>query len=387
MAKDILVGIPALNEEATIIHVLNTIATGLSDNFPEYNSLIFVADGGSTDRTVRLAESFRTRHNIKKIVERSKGIGKGEAIYRIMKMAKATKANMIAIIDSDLLSIEPSWLDVLLRPLAFGLADFTTPRYIRDKHDGGITKLLSYPMITTLFGKEIRQPIGGEVGISLGIAKKCLENPHFPKDFGIDTFITSVALANDYRVDMVPLGPKFHESTQKYKEPGKHLSPMFEQVCKTLFDMMKFYEDKWRPRVLMTRHLRPRRINRYRGPLPTPTIVEPGPFFDAAATRIEEYEGVMREVFGRNGAETIKGMVGNKTMPSEFWIEGIFKCAAHYKKTESLDTVRLLAGLWLARYASFIIKTKDMNLYETELVVYEQLQSFLNKRDYLLSIY
>jgi len=387
MTKDILVGVPSYNEEATIIHVLNTISNGLSDNFPEYNSLIFVADGGSTDRTVRLAESFRTRHNVKKIVERSKGIGKGEAIYRIMKMAKATKANMLAVIDSDLLSIEPSWIDVLLRPLAFGIADFTTPRYIRDKHDGGITKLLSYPMITTLFGKEIRQPIGGEVGLSLGIVKKCLENPHFPKDFGIDTFITSVALANDYRVHMVPLGPKFHESTQKYGEPEKHLCPMFEQVCSTLFDMMKYYEDKWRPRVLQTGHLRPRKINRYRGPLPTPTNVDSMPFFKSAAIRIAEYEDTMKEVFGRNGSETIKGMVENRTMPSEFWIESIFKSAAHYKRTGSMDTVRLLAGLWLARYANFIDETKNMNLYETEVVVYELLQSFLSKRDYLLKMY
>ncbi|MFQ5816310.1 MAG: hypothetical protein ACE5G7_07430, partial [Candidatus Hydrothermarchaeaceae archaeon] len=258
---------------------------------------------------------------------------------------------------------------------------------IRDKHDGGITKLLSYPMITTLFGKEIRQPMGGEVGMSLGIAKKCLENPFFPKDFGIDTFITSVALANDYRVHMVPLGPKFHESTQKYRDPGKHLLPMFEQVCKTLFDMMKYYERRWKSRFIMAGRLRPRRINRYRGSLPTPTIVDTDSFYEAAAGRIGEYEEVMRAVFGRNGSETIKGMVENKTMPPEFWIEAIFKCAAHYKSTASMDNVKLLGGLWLARYADFIEETKNMDLYDTERGVYAQLQSFLDKRDYLLSIY
>jgi glycosyltransferase involved in cell wall biosynthesis len=387
MAKDILMGVPTLNEEATIIHVLNTISEGLSEHFPEYKSIIFVADGGSTDRTVRLAESFRTRHGIKKVVERSKGIGKGEAIHRIMKMAYATKVNMLAIIDSDLLSIDPSWVDWLLRPIAFGIADFTTPRYIRDKHDGGITKLLSYPMITTLFGKEIRQPMGGEVGMSLGIAKKCLKNPFFPKDFGIDTFITSVALANDYRVHMVPLGPKFHESTQKYRDPENHLLPMFDQVCRTLFDMMKYYESRWKSRVIITRRLRPRGISRYKGPMPTPTVVDTEGFYEAAEARIKEYEGIMREVFGRNGAETLKGMVENRTMPTEFWIEGIFKCAAHYKQTASMDNVRLLGGLWLARYANFIEETKKMDLYETERVVYNQLQSFLDKREYLLSIY
>ncbi|MEE8167410.1 MAG: glycosyltransferase family 2 protein [Candidatus Hydrothermarchaeales archaeon] len=387
MAKDILVGIPAINEEATIIHVLNTVAEGLSDNFPEYKSIIFVADGGSTDRTVRLAESFRDRFNIKKVVERSKGIGKGEAVLRIMKMARAMKASMVAIIDSDLLSIQPSWVDFLLRPLAFGMADFTTPRYIRDKHDGGITKHLSYPMITALFGKEIRQPMGGEFGMSLGLVKKCLKNPFFPKDFGIDTFMTSVALANNYRIHDVPLGPKFHESTQKYLAPENHLLPMFEQVCTALFNMMKYYESNWRSRVITVGRTRPRRINRYKGALPTPTKVDPECFYKAAVMRIDEYEEAMKETFGKSGSDTVKSMVESKTMPSEFWIESIFRCAAHYKKTMSPDTVKVLAGLWLTRYANFVEETKNMNLYGTEVLVYDQMLSFLNKRDYLLSIY
>ncbi|MDI6859543.1 MAG: hypothetical protein QMC85_03520 [Methanocellales archaeon] len=129
--------------------------------------------------------------------------GKGGAIRDIMRVA--TKANMLAIVDSDLISITPSWMDHLLRPIAFGIADFTTPRYIRDKHDGGVTKLLTYPMITTLFGDEIRQPMGGEVGLSSELIRCCLDHPLSPDDWGIDTFITFVALANGLRIQEAPL--------------------------------------------------------------------------------------------------------------------------------------------------------------------------------------
>ncbi|MDI6903367.1 MAG: glycosyltransferase [Methanocellales archaeon] len=192
---------------------------GFTRFFPEYDASILVADGNSTDRTIRLAESFRTPPQIEKIVMRKSGeTGKGGAIRDIMRVA--TKANMLAIVDNDLISITPSWMDHLLRPIAFGIADFTTPRYIRDKHDGGVTKLLTYPMITTLFGDEIRQPMGGEVGLSSELIRCCLDHPLSPDDWGIDTFITFVALANGLRIQEAPLGPKFHESTSKYVKPS-----------------------------------------------------------------------------------------------------------------------------------------------------------------------
>ncbi|MDI6859544.1 MAG: glycosyltransferase [Methanocellales archaeon] len=58
--RDIVIGVLTKNEECTIIHVLNMVTAGLLDFFPEYDASILVADGNSTDRTIRLAESFRT---------------------------------------------------------------------------------------------------------------------------------------------------------------------------------------------------------------------------------------------------------------------------------------------------------------------------------------
>jgi hypothetical protein len=36
--KDIVIGIPALDEEATIIHVLSMVSMGLQEFYPEYKS-------------------------------------------------------------------------------------------------------------------------------------------------------------------------------------------------------------------------------------------------------------------------------------------------------------------------------------------------------------
>ena len=48
---DILVGIPAFNNEKTIVHVVQMVSHGLNKYFKDRKSVIMIADGGSTDDT------------------------------------------------------------------------------------------------------------------------------------------------------------------------------------------------------------------------------------------------------------------------------------------------------------------------------------------------
>ncbi|MFQ5887671.1 MAG: glycosyltransferase family 2 protein, partial [Candidatus Hydrothermarchaeales archaeon] len=354
--KDIVIGIPALNEEATIVHVLSMVSMGLQEFYPEYKSMIVVADGCSKDRTVHLAESFRVEPKIeKKVIRAPCNKGKGSTIKKIMQIAKKADATMLAIVDSDLISIKPSWIDYLLRPITFGVADFTVSRYIRDRHDGGITKLLTYPMITTLWGEEIRQPMGGEVGMSSEVIDRCLDHPIFPDDFGIDTYLTTVALANNFRIHGGILDPKFHESTSKYIEPKTHLLTMFHQVTKTLFDLMVYYEREWKNRSPLPLHQaeRPRKLDRYKGPHPTPAFIDKVAFWDTAESITEAQKSLLREIAGER-SEEILDKVANKThLDGNLWAEAVVRSASGYKKTKDERIIKLLGGIWLARYASF----------------------------------
>ncbi len=388
--KDIIIGIPSYNEEATILHVLSMVSMGLLEFYPEYKSMIVVADGGSTDRTIRLAESFRVDTNIeKKVVKAPKNKGKGRTIKKIMQIAEKSEATMVAIVDSDLISIKPSWVDYLLRPIAFGLADYTWSRYLRDKHDGGITKLLTYPMVTTIWGEEIRQPMGGEVGMSSDVVKKCLEHPLFPDDFGIDTFLTTVALANNLKIHGGIMDAKFHESTAKYVEPKKHLLGMFYQVTKALFDLMIYYEDEWKKRIPLPLHhaRRPRKLDRYKGPRPTSVSLDREMFWNTAIDIVGGRRRALKEISGDYYDDLLGRILKKKRIDGDMWAETVVRAAAVYKKSKDDKVIEVLGAVWLGRYASFVESTMNMDLNVSELDVHKQMLYFLNKRELLMDIY
>jgi hypothetical protein len=142
-----------------------------------------------------------------------------------------------------LLSVRPQWIEHLGQPTIYGTADLVVPYYVRYKYDGVITNNFAYPLTRALYGINLRQPIGGDFGVSFEFSYRLLEHPFFPSHFGIDIFMTTVAAAEGMGVQEVLLGLKLHESTTKYIDPGTHLAPMFREVVGTMLDLMMHYED------------------------------------------------------------------------------------------------------------------------------------------------
>ena len=53
--------------------------------------------------------------------------------------------------------------------------EFVAPLYARHRYDGTITNTIVYPLTRALYGKRIRQPIGGDFGFSGDLAARFLE--------------------------------------------------------------------------------------------------------------------------------------------------------------------------------------------------------------------
>ena len=70
----------------------------------------------------------------------------------------------LVVVDSDLRSIVPEWIELLAGPILKGGYDFVAPLYARYKYDGTITNTVTYPLTRALYGNRIRQPIGGDFG-------------------------------------------------------------------------------------------------------------------------------------------------------------------------------------------------------------------------------
>ena len=254
---DILVGIPSYNNARTIGHVVKAVQAGLAKYFPDKKSVLVNSDGGSTDGTIDVVQtttvddfqSILLHHRISpvfKIATPYPGIpGKGSAFRTIFEIAGALNVKACAVVDSDLRSITPEWIELLLKPVMDGGFDYVAPLYRRHKYDGTITNSIIYPMTRALYGKQIRQPIGGDFGFSGDLAKFYLTKDVWDTDvarYGIDIWMTTTAVANNFRVCQAFLGAKIHDP----KDPGADLSAMLFQVVGATFDLMEDYAGIWK---------------------------------------------------------------------------------------------------------------------------------------------
>ena len=199
---DILVGIPSFNNVLTASYVLSQVTKGLDTYFPNLRSVIFVSDGNSKDDTLRSVKKVYLPSEVKLIPAIYMGLsGKGRAVRAIFEAASSLKVKSVALVDSDLRSITPEWMQLLITPTMTGTG-FVAPLYNRFKYDGTITNFLCYPVTTSLFGKDIRQPIGGDFGLSIELVEDLLDSPIWElpdvSRFGIDIFETHTALAKGY---------------------------------------------------------------------------------------------------------------------------------------------------------------------------------------------
>jgi hypothetical protein len=127
-----------------------------------------------------------------------------------------------------------------------GRFDYVAPIYARHKYDGSITNHIAYPLLRSLFGLRVRQPIGGDFGFSGKLARAFLSEKLWNdkiSHFGIDIWMTTIAIARRFNICQAFLGsPKIHNP----KDPAADLGPMFTEVVSTLFDLLIDFEFIWK---------------------------------------------------------------------------------------------------------------------------------------------
>ena len=132
-------------------------------------AVLRIADGTQEIAEKTMIEDFqpllipRRRDLFSKIVTPYHGLpGKGSAFRTVFEIARQLQVKASAVVDADIRSATPEWIDSLIRPVLDGGFDFVNPYYLRHKFDATITNSIVYPLTRTLYGKQIRQPIGGD---------------------------------------------------------------------------------------------------------------------------------------------------------------------------------------------------------------------------------
>jgi hypothetical protein len=257
-----MVGIPSFKNALTIGYVVRASQAGLVQYFPELDPVVINSDAGSPDGTGRVVVETEPPDYVEQILlvrptSRLKRVsltypeidgvgGKGAALRTIFEIADALKVQALVVVDSDLRSIVPEWIELLAGPILKGGYDYVAPLYARYKYDGTITNTVTYPLTRALYGHRIRQPIGGDFGVSGDLVRHYLELDDWTPDisrFGIDIWMTTSALTGGFAVCQTRLGAKIHDP----KDPGADLGPMFRQVVGTILRLASRYADQWLP--------------------------------------------------------------------------------------------------------------------------------------------
>ncbi len=375
-----VVAIPSYNEADSIAFPAQQADKGIQSFFGNMESVIINCDNNSNDGTKEIFLGIRT-DTPKIYISTEPGIkGKGNNFRNLFQKIVDLDAKGVVVVDADLKSITPKWIKHLGEPL-FQDFGYVAPLYVRHKYDGTITNSIAYPLTRSLYGRRIRQPIGGDFGFCGKLAQTYLQSDTWSDavaNFGIDIWMTAIAMNENVSVCQAFMGrPKIHRP----KDPGSALGPMFRQVVGTMFNMMiKFYpfwsNVKWsKPTAIFGFGLGETEM-------PPPVNVNKEILFQKFQEGFNNYSRIWEKILQK---ETVTKLQEVREMnqdrfefPTHLWINILIDFAIAYrdklcKEDELLDS---LIPIYLSKTLSYVIKTDSMSIRDAEEFIEEECVQF-----------
>jgi hypothetical protein len=392
---DILIGIPSLNNTETIDHAVKTIRTGLERYFPGKKALLFNVAAVSSNGAPGIMENLPAREHRIPLLSYTAG-GEtavegpppvAEILATILLAAKVLNVSACALIDPAVSSITPEWIELLLAPVAEGGYDCVVPVYKRKRYEGGITEGILYPVSRALYGKRVRQPIGGNFGLSGTMAGHLLDSgiagAHHT-GYGADLWVTTTAAAQNFKICETFLG----ERTYDQRPAAEDLSQTIFHALGATFDLMEKYAQEWR---------------RTKGSEAVPVVAPEAPRYEKAAAHVDT--GKMIERFRLGVRELVgfwKGFLSREAIQflqksaaltrenfffdDEIWAEIIFSFAlAYHNRTDNREHIlKSLTPVYLGRTAAFVKETLGLDATDWEKRTEELCRAFEEKKFFLL---
>lgn len=385
---EVVVGIPSYNEADSITFPTKQAAQGLRLYFSQFKCVIINCDNHSPDGTKEIF--LNTPTDVPKIyISTPPGIrGKGNNLRALFYKACQLGAKAIIVVDADLKSITPKWIKNLAEPI-FNNFTFVSPLYVRHKYDGTITNSIAYPLIRALYGRRIRQPIGGDFAFSHEMAKIYADGRYWSEmvaQFGIDIWMTTLAINEGLPICQSFMGrPKIH----KQKDPAKMLGAMFSQVVGTIFDLMPPFAEHWKE----IKWSKPTAIYGFgfgETESPPPVDIDQKALYRGFLRGFEQYIPVWeRTVDNANlhKLNEIKGFSFEKfDFPTELWAKILYDFAIAYKNqvVSKELLLRALIPLYFGKVFSYAKKAARFSIREAEEFTENECMIFEKVKWYLI---
>jgi hypothetical protein len=396
---DILVGLRTHNNADTIEPVIRAIQTGILQCFPRERVVIVNADGGSQDKTPELivgasiddvwsvskVYALRTLHCIS--TRYSTSPEPGTALRTILAAADLLHAKACVVFSPDSTTIEPDWLQRLVRPVYNDNFDLVSPIYRRQKFEGALMRNLLYPMTRAIYGYRVREPYASEFAISGRLASDFLNKESWNDEssrLGAEIHLTVAALTGTYRVCQSFLGLKAQD------RGASDLVAAMRRTVGALFSSLDSDFPLWSTitgsQAVTTLGVQsevvtePARVNRKR-------------LREMFATGVAQLEPVFRSILSESTLSELQRIatleVSEFNYPADLWAKTVFEFAASYHKSViSRDhIVQALVPLYRGRTLTFLLENRDGSGEDIERNLESLCGDFERLKPYLLEVW
>jgi hypothetical protein len=374
--RDVVVGILTYNNAATVGRVAAAARAGLERQFGGQPVAFVNADAGSSDATADVIAAagvpvVLARHEAP-VNERAAvpfhGVpGRNAGLRVTLDVAHRLGARAVLLLEADVTSITEEWIMRLAQPVWEDKADLVLPVHARHRYDGTVTNLLLAPLVRSLYGRRLSQPIGTALALSGKLVEHLLVHPGWSwtgRELA-DVWIAGTAIADGFAVWEARLGRRRVESRTRSTD----LPDMVAQTLGGVLGVMERHGDLWRE---------------VRGSEPVPHVgtVEL-PSTEPRAVDVERMVAGFR--LGQRDLATIWELIltpetlgdvlaldvpdpARFRFPDDLWARVVyeFSLGHHYAVVHRDHLLRSLVPIYLGRTAAFVLAAEPRDAAGTE---------------------
>lgn len=366
---DILVGLPTLDNAATVGPIVRAVHVAFNREFQRDRTVLINSDGGSSDGTpdlvrhASIAEAdtlvgwhgLRTTH---RVVAPYHGLpGKQVAIRTIFAAAELTQARVVAVLDPCDVSLTPEGLAERLAPVLGEGVEFLAPRHRRHPREGPLVTQLVRPVIRTTYGVDLDEPLGAAFVCAGRFASHCLEREVWDRPvarFGIDLWLRTEAVAGGFRLGQIWQPPP----AAGQPSARATLREAVHQVMAALFDTLAWHAAFWPGRQSVERLPA---WGTDAGPDPAEPAWDVEALAAEARANVRDLLPLLERALGAENAAALAAAAeaDPPALGDDLWVACVWEClVASRRHAMPLDHLaQAFVPVYLARAASFLAET------------------------------
>jgi hypothetical protein len=362
------------------------IRTRLAARFAECTARVVVAAAGSETALVDVDSPDAARAVAPPALASGAIAGQPSVLSAVLREVDRSGARAAALISAGAHDESVDWLGLLLQPILEAGFDYVCPTYLRERLDGMLNTAIVYPLTRALFGRRLRQPVGGEAVVSLGLARALVAEPAWRRDpeyAGSDAWLVASVLAGRFGPCQAWLG----------RWPGgaaatEDASHALARIVGPVFREMERHADRWQ---------------RVQGSEPVPSVgqagvIDDGPLSVDVGQLEEAFRLGLRELGALWGLVLPPGTLlalrraaaappGQARVSDALWARIVYDFAlAHATRVvERQQLLRSMTPLYLGWVRGFVEDVRELDGDGTEARVEALCGSFEGEKHYAIA--